>query len=207
MIQPLTIESNARTERAKQILAKGNPETIDENTYLVPSQTSDKKYKVTHLDSYSCECVDFTQRCVGTGMYCKHIKAIILFHNLKKSYEVQDTLKAEIENILAPQQSESCPSCQSQNIIKRGTRTTATEVKQRFACKDCKHRFVLTPITNIKGNAKFVCLAMDCYYKGLSYRDISDQFRQFYGLELHHETIRRWVLQFGNIMEERKHGN
>jgi len=39
-------QSKAREERAKSILQKGSPETLDEYTYLVPSQFSDKKYKV-----------------------------------------------------------------------------------------------------------------------------------------------------------------
>ena len=48
-------QSEAREERAKSILQIGSPETLDEFTYLVPSQfDSTKKYRVTHLDSYSC---------------------------------------------------------------------------------------------------------------------------------------------------------
>jgi len=43
---------------------------------------------------------------------------------------------------------------------------------------------------------------MDCYYQGLSYRDISDQFKQFYGLSLSHETIKNWVLRFSETMEK-----
>ena len=43
---------------------------------------------------------------------------------------------------------------------------------------------------------------MDCYYKGLSYRDISDQFSQFYGLKISHVTIRDWVLRFSEVMEK-----
>ena len=68
-----------RNQRAKAILEKGNPETLDEFTYLFPSQTSNKKYKVTHIDAYSCECEDFKRRCQGKNLYCKHIKAILLF--------------------------------------------------------------------------------------------------------------------------------
>jgi transposase-like protein len=60
----------------------------------------------------------------------------------------------------------------------------------------------LEPIKNIKGNAKLVCLAMDCYYKGLSYRDISDQFKQFYGLKISHVSIRNWILKFSKITEQ-----
>ena len=78
--------SQIRDLRAKQILEKGNPEVLDENTYLVPSQfDSNKKYQVTHFDSYSCNCKDFELRCKGKGLYCKHIKAILLFEKLKNA--------------------------------------------------------------------------------------------------------------------------
>lgn len=193
--------SSWREERAKAILQKGSPETLDEWTYLVPSQNSDKKYRVTHLDAYSCECQDFQRRCNEKGLYCKHIKAIILFQKLKTQYEIKPEVKQEIEFIIEAPQKDLCPCCSSENLIKSGIRRTQTGIKQRYECRDCKKRFVLSPIPKIKGNDKLVCLAMDCYYKGLSYRDISDQFKQFYGLNISHETIRTWVLKFSQIIE------
>ena len=51
-----------------------------------------------------------------------------------------------------------------------------------------------------KGNGKIVTLTMDLYFKGLSLRDISDTVYQFYGLKLHHETVRRWIRRFSDIM-------
>ncbi len=178
-----------RQERAKLILEKGNPEYLDENTYLVPSQfDSNKKYEVNHLDSYSCNCKDFEVRCRGKGLYCKHIKAILLFEKIKQKYEVEPATQ-EIKLIINTPKKDLCLECNSENIIKSGKRKTQLEVKQRYECKKCRKRFVLSPIPKIKGNEKLVCLAMDCYYKGLSYRDISDQFKQFYGLSLSHETI------------------
>ncbi|MBI2508193.1 hypothetical protein HYV89_04535 [Candidatus Woesearchaeota archaeon] len=51
--------SSWREERAKAILEKGNPQILDEFTYFVPSQSSDKKYKVTHIDAYSCNVQTF----------------------------------------------------------------------------------------------------------------------------------------------------
>src|SRR3989338_7307044 len=92
--------SDWRNERAKAILKKGTPESIDEFTYLVPSQNSDKKYRVTHIDTYSCECEDFKRRCQGKNLYCKHIKAILLFEKLKASYEVEQEVEQEIELII-----------------------------------------------------------------------------------------------------------
>lgn len=194
--------SEWRNERAKAILEKGNPESIDEFTYLVPSQNSDKKYKVTHIDSYSCECKDFQLRCHGKGLYCKHIKAIILFQKIKAKYEVNPEVEQEIELIINEPQKDKCPECQSEDLIKSGKRKTKLGTKQRYECKNCHKRFVLSPIKNIKGNAKLVCLAMDCYYRGLSYRDISAQFQSFYGLNISHVTIREWVLRFSEVMEK-----
>lgn len=194
--------SEWRNERAKAILEKGEPQALDEFTYLVPSQNSDKKYKVTHIDAYSCECEDFKRRCSGKNLYCKHIKAILIFEKIKAQYEIEPQVTKEIELIIDQPQKDVCPYCSCEKIFKRGQRKTKTGVKQLFCCKSCKKRFVLEPIKNIKGNSKLVCLAMDSYYKGLSYRDISDQFQQFYGLSISHVTIRDWVLRFSEVMEK-----
>ena len=43
---------------------------------------------------------------------------------------------------------------------------------------------------------------MDLYFKGLSLRDITDTLKQFYGVELHHETVRRWIAKFTAKMED-----
>src|SRR3989344_9518930 len=132
MTQTIQQQSEAREQRARAMLTKSSPEALDEHTYLVPSQfDSTKKYRVMHLDSYSCECEDFRRRCVGTPLYCKHIKAIVLFEKVKSSYEVEDSVKREIEMIDAPQ-GDCCPSCQSKSLIRRGIRKTATEEKQRY---------------------------------------------------------------------------
>lgn len=193
--------SDWRSERVKKILEIANPQILDEYTYLVPSQTdSNKKYHVTHIDSYSCDCKDFEMRCRGKGLYCKHIKAILLFEKVKASYEVEQ-VKPVIELMIEKPLNDCCPDCNSKNIMKYGTRKTQTGDKQIFKCKECKKRFVLSPIKNIKGNAKLVCLAMDSYYRGLSYRDISQQFHNFYGLNISHVTIRDWILRFSETME------
>ena len=202
MTQTIKEQSEMREQRAKAILEKGDPQSIDEFTYLVPSQSSDKRYKVTHFDSYSCECEDYQRRCKNSGLYCKHIKAILLFEKLKNAYEVEEKIKPEIELIIEQPQKDNCPYCNSCKLIKRGVRLTHAGEKQRYSCKLCKKRFVLSAIPKIKGNAKLVCLAMDCYYKGLSYRDISDQFKQFYGLNISHVSIRNWVLRFSKVMEK-----
>ena len=121
---------------------------------------------------------------------------------LYETYFISNLLKQEVEFIIEAPEKDVCPYCSSEKIFKRGVRKTKFGDKQLYCCKDCKKRFVLEPIKNIKGNSKLVCLAMDCYYKGLSYRDISDQFKQFYGLKISHVAIRNWILKFSKITEE-----
>lgn len=118
--------SEARQERAKALLEQGNLECLDENTYLVPSQTdSNKKYIVNHFDSFSCNCPDFELRCKGKGLYCKHIKAILLLEKFKAKYEIEGTgLNKEVEMIVEFLEQDICPNCQSKELIKRGIRKT-----------------------------------------------------------------------------------
>ena len=104
--------ADKRTQRAEVILQKGKPETLDEYTYLVPFQSSEKKCRVTYLDSYYCECPDFQVRCKENGLYCKHIKAIQLFQKLKNKTEIEETLP-ETKEV-----ADECPNCKSSNLIK-----------------------------------------------------------------------------------------
>lgn len=190
--------SESRKQRAKEILQIGSPKIIDENTFLVPSQNSNRKYKVTYYDTFSCDCPDFQLRCKGHGRFCKHIQSIILYNKLKQVIEKQE----EVFVLNTEQNKPLCPHCKSNNLIKRGVRKTKLKEVQRYGCNDCHKRFTLEPIKHIKVNYKFVTLAMDCYFKGLSYRDITDQFKQFYNVDLHHETIRRWILRFSKVINE-----
>ena len=186
--------SELRSERAKSILAKSKPELISENTYLVPSSNLEHKYKVTYIDSWTCECKDFETRCKSNGIYCKHIKAIQFFLAFKNKVEIDDL---DINDKL---NKDACAYCNSYKIFKRGTRKTKIGIKQVYCCKDCKKRFVLEPIKYIKGNAKLISLVMNDYFKGHSLRDIQDSIFQFYNLEVTHETIRRWIRKFCNLM-------
>lgn len=199
-IQSLNCKSlpKTRDQKAKLIFENDGVIKFDEYTYLVQSQSNpNKKYQVTCLDDYSCNCKDFQSRLQGKGRYCKHIKAVLLLENKPRPKTL-----TPIETIVDVPNLQTCPHCNSTNLIKRGMRNTKLGYKQRFGCKDCNKRFVASPIKYIKGSAKSVCLAMDCYFKGLSYRDISDQFKQFWGLDLHPETIRRWVLKFTKVINE-----
>ena len=179
-----------REIRGYSILARGDtPTIIDKEHFLVPSQSdSSKRYKVTKEEAWSCDCLDFQNR----KEECKHIKAIKFFLKLRN---IQDTDVLEITEKITEEKT-VCPYCKSDNIIKRGIRKTATEQKQRYFCKACNKRFVTQIISRTKVNAKMVTLIMDLYYKGNSLRDIKDTIKQFFNIDLNHETVRRYILRY-----------
>lgn len=179
---------NIRQVRAYSILAKGDqPIMVNEETFLVPSQSSDNKYKVTKLDGWSCECKDFIKR----KQLCKHIYTIQFWLKLRNGVSQNELLQLDNQ-----ENSSKCTYCKSSKIVRNGNRSTKIGLRQRYLCNDCRKRFVSDPIKHVKGNGKIVTLTMDLFFKGLSLRDISDTIYQFYGLRLHHETIRRWIMRF-----------
>lgn len=194
-----TNEFNKQREiRGYSILAKGDqPVMVNETEYLVPSQSNEtKKYKITHVDGWTCDCLDFKNRCAKQGLFCKHIKSIQFYLKLRNKTEL-DTLNFDEEI-----NEEFCSNCKSNNIVKFGVRKNKKGIVQRYSCKDCNKTFVLEPLKYVKANSKLIMLTMDLYYKGLSLRDISDTMKQFYGLKVTHETIRLWIQKFTKLMSD-----
>lgn len=189
--------SHDRELRAKEVLIIGKPKLLSEEEFVVPSTNGKDNYKVIHVDSWSCECPDFKTRCQKLGIYCKHIKAIQLFLKLRNSKQIEEFDILQIAN-----EEDKCPSCSSDKITKQGYRINKSGKKQKFKCLGCKKNFVLDPVKHHKANAKMIVLTMDLYYKGLSLRDIQDTLKQFYKINLHHETIRRWIIKFSSKMNK-----
>ncbi len=189
-------KTDLRKIRAYAILAKGDtPTIVNQETFFVPSQSSKaKKYKVTHFDDWTCECPDFQNRKIE----CKHIQSIELFLKVRISYdsavlELKEQINKEVIN---------CSFCGSAEVMKRGKRKTTTGIKQRYKCKSCNRRFVPDLVKRTKVDAKMITLIMDLYYKGLSLRDIRGSVKDFFGVKLHHETIRQYILKFSKQISE-----
>ena len=69
-----------REVRGYSIIASGvKPKCIDEKTFVIPSQSGDGKYKVTHKQEWICECPDFRHR----HLPCKHIRAVQFWIKLR----------------------------------------------------------------------------------------------------------------------------
>lgn len=182
---------NMREERALEMITNGkNPKAVTEDTFIVPSQTSKKKYIVTKRTEWKCNCPDFTYR----HEICKHIYSIQLWEKLKGKLDTNEDIEIT--------KKQACIYCGSENIIKRGIRKTSFGEKQRYSCKVCKRRFVLDPIQKIKGNGKIITVVMDLHFKGMSLRQIEDHLKQFYGIEIAHNTILGWIKRFTKILND-----
>ncbi len=186
---------NLRAIRGYSMLAQGRePRTIDRETFLVPSQSSNKKYRVVHRgNDWTCECPDFQFRDVE----CKHILSVKLWLEMKEKIKSKPNFNFSEES-----EKSRCVYCNSEKIIKRGKRNTSIGFKQRFFCKSCNRKFIFDIVKRVKGNSKIITLVIDLYYKGLSLRDIQDTVYQFFRLKVHHETIRRWIMKFVKAMNE-----
>jgi len=186
MIKNIEDMEKIRKIRAYAILAKGDtPKRVDEETFIIPSQHNPNiKYRVIHKQEWKCDCPDFKYRKVK----CKHIQAVEMWLHLRQCLINDDVLelKDEIGYI-------RCNYCNSTNVVKDGIRKNKYGEKQRYKCKDCGKRFVLDPIKGHKANGKLIALSMDLYFKGLSLRKIADTIYQFYGIRIHHNTVRRWI--------------
>jgi len=180
---------DSREIRGYSILAKGDePLIINSEEFLVPSQSSKEKYKVSKLDGWTCECKDFKFR----KTKCKHIHAVEFL--LKMRGKVDNDEKLEFVDEIAGKV--ECQFCKSDNIVRNGFVKNKGENKQRFFCKSCKKTFYKDAELNYIRNPKVIVLAIDLYMKGLSLRKITDTLNQFFSVKIHHETVRRWITKF-----------
>jgi transposase len=84
---------------------------------------------------------------------------------------------------------DSCPKCQSKNFRKDGI----VKSKQRYLCKDCKHRFTVWQIgkpNDVKRNALIL------YLEGLGFRSIGRY------LNVSHVSVFNWIKSFGEKIDE-----
>jgi transposase-like protein len=84
--------------------------------------------------------------------------------------------------------------------VRDGIRANKAGKVQRFTCKVCGYRFVVNEgFLKMKNDGKIVCLALDLYFKGNSFRKIADTLSQFYGVNVEHSTIIRWLQKYVEI--------
>ncbi len=188
---------NGRKMRGLAIVAQaGTIERINPITYKVKSQSGNGWYQVVRQGGeWRCECPDFVNRSV----VCKHVYAVncsITLRDRALSQNISQPL------VIPEPQSLIC-KCGSSEIVKRGLRKNQAGQVQRFYCKACGHKFVVNEgFLKMKNDGKIVCLALDLYFKGNSFRKIADTLEQFYNVNVEHSTIIRWLQKYVQIARE-----
>ena len=190
MPQPLGNKvENGRKMRGLAIVAQAETiNRIDSETYSVKSQSGNGWYQaVKENGEWKCECPDSRNR----GVICKHVFAANYSITLRDSAFSQNFSRP----LVVPEpNSLGCEKCGSTEVVKRGIRQNKVGQVQRFHCKVCGHRFVVDEgFLKMKNDGKIVCLALDLYFKGNSFRKIADTLSQFYGVKVEHSTIIRWL--------------
>jgi putative transposase len=190
--------TNTRKLRAYSLLAHNKVDKINDFTYRVWSQKGNGHYIVVREGlEWKCECPDFTLNHV----VCKHIHAVEQFSlNERRAIPLEkegDNLCEEVEPVLV------CKFCGSENIVRRGFRSTQRGKVQRFYCKDCKRKFVVNEgFEKMKATPQTVTIALDLYFKGISMRSIVDHLKQFYNVEVSHVAIYKWITKYVKLMKQ-----
>jgi len=165
------------------ILAKGGQIKQSSSGFLVHSQCSEKWYEVVWDGRrWSCEC-KFNAK---TRRTCKHIYAILFAHKLNLDLAVAE-LAVE------------CPSCGASGgyVVRHGLYRNKSGLVQRLLCKSCGCRFTdQTCFEKMKYNGRIIMVAMDLYFKGLSYRKISAHLKEMYGVNVTYVAVFNWVRKY-----------
>jgi transposase-like protein/predicted RNA-binding Zn-ribbon protein involved in translation (DUF1610 family) len=98
----------------------------------------------------------------------------------------------------------TCKKCGSSQVIKQGIRKNKSGNSQRFLCKECGFKFVVkeSGFHKMRNQAKIVTLALDLYFKGISYRKIVDHLKQFYSIKVSHVAIIKWIRKYTKLMKQ-----
>lgn len=203
-VRGLEIANTIGNRSAKAVSIK----RLNKLAYKVRSQSNqDQWYNVinTYDDGWICECLDFQAR----HQNCKHIHAVHFSKLLrKKIYQdtilkpLQELQKQDVNPIAVEIGQIVCPKCFSPTYQKFGIRHNKYGDMQRYVCKACNHRFVINPaFENAKASAKVITAAIDLYFKGVSFRKISDHLKQMYDFSVHCSNVCRWVTKFTNVVQ------
>jgi transposase-like protein len=172
------------------------PVEIDNRTFSIHSQSSDKQYNVLHkYNAWYCDCPDYLFRKIE----CKHIHAIRFWQELKNKLVAEQPQEITIELI----QETGCVYCGCEEIVKHGTYSTKVGAKTRMWCKGCNNTFTLESeagFEKMQVTSKMVTVALDLYFKGTSLRKIVDHLEQFYERKVDHTTVLFWVKKYTSII-------
>ena len=175
----------ARADRGLMIHDMGGQvKRIASDHYLVRSQSTDRTYEVRNFGrDWMCSCPDH----LHTGAHCKHIQAV----------EFQDSTRT----VIKPRDDATCKFCDSDDVIRKGTKTLKRGDVPRYRCRDCGRYF--TDNLGFEGRRsapEHITMAVEMVYGGMSTRKAATALRKA-GCVVSHSTVQRWAERFGRIME------
>ena len=194
-------QAETREERGLNIFELGQVKRLNENEYVVASQSGNGTYHVARMEGrYVCECLDHKLR---NGISCKHIYATIFSATLREKASAQNFTPQTDTDIQLP---DKCLACGSTHIQKWGFRYRKNGVRiQRYKCLTCRHRWDINPnpaFAQMRVNPKAVMVALDLYFKGISLRKIQDHLKQFEGTNVSFVAVYKWIRKYVALMEQ-----
>jgi transposase-like protein len=188
--------SNQLTTTRKQrgeAIAKlsGQIQRVEENLYVVKSQSGNGEYIVTKVDGqWICECPDNKFRRVK----CKHIFGVEFSSRIRN--EVQ------INRVIQEINVQNCQYCGSSNLKRDGLRKNKCGTIQKFYCRDCHHYFTINiGFERMKHNPQAITSAMQLYFSGESLRNTQKSLRLL-GVEVSHKTVFMWIKKYVQLMKD-----
>ncbi|MCX8153616.1 MAG: IS6 family transposase [Candidatus Bathyarchaeota archaeon] len=180
-----------REIKALQIVAKKGIYEMGNGMFKVASQSKPSQYHVVRtIDGKRlCDCADFAK-----GKKCKHIYAATYYLMLK---DLTLGISCNEENI------DTCPNCNSRQIVKSGYRHNKSGLVQRYYCKSCKKSF-----RDPRGfkwsryNPHIIATALDLYCRGLSLREVADHLKSTYKIAVSYGTIYMWIKRYVELVHK-----
>ena len=167
---------------------------INDTTYKVNSQSSDKQYDVISTEhGWVCSCPDHKYRRVC----CKHIHAVEISRKMREAVQ-----EAAPKTIIPQVDLDKCKFCDSVNIIKKGIKKTKRGDMQQFGCKDCGKRF--THNLGFEGKhatPEQITMAVDLVFSGLSTRKTATALKGM-NIKVTYQTVLNWADEYANLMDK-----
>jgi transposase-like protein/DNA-directed RNA polymerase subunit M/transcription elongation factor TFIIS len=186
------MEINEREQRGMKIAQQEDSvKRINENAYVVKSQTNHGEYRVVKVNGeWECNCPDHVFRHIK----CKHVFAIEFSASFRTEVQIR-RLDTEV-NVQA------CRFCGSDKIVHAGMRHNKRGDLQKYVCKSCGHYFTINlGFERMKATPQIITSAMQLYFTGESLRNVQ-KFLRLQGIKVSHVAILKWIRKYVKLMNE-----
>jgi transposase-like protein len=97
----------------------------------------------------------------------------------------------------------NCRFCGGTALVKAGVRRNKKHPSQRYACKQCRKRFVENNgFLRKRYSGEVIVRALDLYVKDVTLRGISTHIQEFYGRKPNPATIYRWIKHYSTLLDD-----